>query len=201
MCFTHEPFREILSSGDFTKDIKAIVIDECHVVESWGEKFRAYYKQVGELRAFFPIGTPILAATATLTPASQQKLAKTLEIDLDTSFYLNLGNDRPNITYSVKVVKSAEDVEALKEFFTGPYNNREEIEQTVIFVDERILAQVVCREIRKWLPPELRDSVCFFHAGRTKGSKRRVMKKILSGHYRIMIATDAAGMVSSFNFR
>ncbi|KLO19328.1 P-loop containing nucleoside triphosphate hydrolase protein [Schizopora paradoxa] len=194
MCFTHEPFREILSSSDFSKDIVAIIIDECHVVEAWGEKFRTYYKAVGDLRAFFPIGTPILATTATLTPSSQQKLAKTLDIDLDKAFYLNLGNDRPNITYSVKVVKSAEDVEALKDFFAGPYDSREKIEQTVVFVDDRILAQVVCREIRSWLPPELHDTVCFFHAGRTKGSKRRVMKKIQTGYYRIMIATDAAGM-------
>ncbi len=139
-CFTHEPFREILSSGDFSKDVKAIIIDECHVVESWGAKFRTYYSDVGNLRAFFPLGTPILATSATANnPSSQQFIAKSLDMDLDRSFYLNLGNDRPNIAYSIRRVNSPEDFESLKQFFEEAYERPEDIKQTLIYINERAL--------------------------------------------------------------
>ncbi|KLO06377.1 P-loop containing nucleoside triphosphate hydrolase protein [Schizopora paradoxa] len=186
--------KSILSSNDFSKNIKAIIIDECHVVESWGAKFRSIYRDVGDLRAFVPMGVPILATTATLTPSSQQFIAGLLNINLDAAFYLNLGNDRPNIAYSVKRVSSPEDFDSLKEFFEKAYEKAEDIEQTLIYINERLSTQIACKRIRSWLPPALRHTVCFFHAGRHQRGKRRVLRAFQRGKYRVAVATEAAGM-------
>ncbi|KAF9972537.1 hypothetical protein BGZ75_001478, partial [Mortierella antarctica] len=44
----------------------AIVIDEVHCIEKWGNKFRPEYARLGELRIWSP-GVPIVGVTATLT--------------------------------------------------------------------------------------------------------------------------------------
>ena len=42
-----------------------------------------------------------------------RKVCSKLVIDPDTSFYLNLGNDRPNITMSIQQINGLDDYEAL----------------------------------------------------------------------------------------
>ena len=44
----------------------AIVVDEVHCVEKWGNKFRPEYARLGELRIWSP-GVPFVGVTATLT--------------------------------------------------------------------------------------------------------------------------------------
>ena len=195
MCFKHEAFREILSSAWFTDMLSAIIIDECHVVESWGTNFRSDYSLLGQLRAFVPIGIPILATSATMTPKARDTIAKVLDMDLEESFYLNLGNDRPNITYRTMHVKSAEDFDALESLFSGTYRTPDDIKQTFVYIDNRLSTQIMCNRIRSWLPAEFWDCVCYFHAGRSKRTKRRIMREFQEGKRRIAVATDAAGIV------
>lgn len=62
---------EMLTYSDKIKDaltkthLNRIVIDECHVVSSWGHDFRPDYKNLSKLRTEMFPNTPILALTAT----------------------------------------------------------------------------------------------------------------------------------------
>ena len=49
-----------------------IVLDECHVIEKWGETFRKACNQtkLGKLKEIFP-NDPLLAQTATIKPESR----------------------------------------------------------------------------------------------------------------------------------
>ncbi len=199
MCFEHEGFRTLLSSGAFSKHLAAIIVDECHVIESWGAKFRPAFNALGELRSFVPVGVPILATSATLTPSGVDTVTKVLQINLDTSFFLHLGNDRPNIAYSVKYIKNQQDFEALKEFFTATYEKREDIPKTAIYIDRCLSTQIVAKEIRSWLPSHLHDAVAYFHSHRNDRAKKSTLEAFLQGDHRVVIATEAAGMVSPTN--
>jgi len=112
MCIKHPEFRRTLTDSDF-RDVVAVIIDEAHCISQWGGDFRTVYAELAKLRAFFPPHIPILGASATVTPQTFREIRTSLGIDLDTCFFLNLGNDRPNISYHVHQMKSAIDYEAL----------------------------------------------------------------------------------------
>ncbi|KLO04434.1 P-loop containing nucleoside triphosphate hydrolase protein, partial [Schizopora paradoxa] len=194
MCFLHEGFRDLFTSSNFAKKLAAIIIDECHLIVSWGDKFRPTYSQLATLRSLVPVGIPVLATSATLSPAALDSTATTLEIDLKHAFYVNLGNDRPNITYRVNTMSSQRDYDALRQYFTGPYTKLEDIERTVVFVDKRIVSQIICKRVRTFLPALLRGAVAYYHSVRRSRAKRRIMRQFRSGKRRILIATEAAGM-------
>ena len=199
MCFTHAPFREILLSEGFTKTVGAVVIDECHCIVEWGNSFRTMYMDIGGIRSLVPVGTPILATSATLTPSDLTVVSDALSIDIDTSFFLNLGNDRPNIRISKVNIKNDKDLTAIKERLSAkPIRTASDIEKMIIFLDGRKKAQDVCDEIRSVLPEELRHLVTFFHSLRADGTKQDIMEQFRLGLLVILVSTEAAGMVSSF---
>ncbi|KLO06459.1 P-loop containing nucleoside triphosphate hydrolase protein, partial [Schizopora paradoxa] len=194
MCFEHAGFRALLSSGAFTKHLAAIIVDECHVIKTWGEKFRKSFSALGALRSFVPVGVPILATSATLTPSDVDDITKVLEINMETAFFLHRGNDRPNIAYAVKYIKSQLDFDALKEFFCATYEKPEDIPKIAIYIDRCLSTQIVTQRIRSWVPPELHGSIAYFHSHRNDRAKKITLDAFLRGDHRVLIATEAAGM-------
>src|ERR1700683_554763 len=108
MCLKHAEFRKILAEDNFSKNICAVIIDEAHCISQWGGDFRNVYALLEKLRAFFPPHIPFLATSATLPPLALREVRSKLAIDTDTSFYLNFGNDRPNITMSVQQINGSD---------------------------------------------------------------------------------------------
>jgi len=200
MCLENKEFRDFLTSTAF-QDICAIVVDESHCIAAWGESFRTAYHDIGKLRAFFPSHIPILATSATLTESSLQTVRTQLDIDADECFYLNLGNDRPNVSYSVITIDSASDFNALKPLLLPNSNPQrpEDITKTTVFLNKVQFTQICTREVREWFPPHLRHCIEFLYAIRTPQAKRAVMERFRRGETRILIATEAAGMVRTFS--
>lgn len=120
MCFKHDPFRKWLRDPATAQRALGAIIDEAHCISQWGGDFRPHYAELDRLRGALPVGTPILATSATLSPAAIKDVCSTLHIDLEEAFVLNLGNDRPNITPSIIEMKSAKDYAALKQVFGPP---------------------------------------------------------------------------------
>ena len=67
--------------------------------------------------------------------------------------------------------------------------------KTLIFTNAVNLTQVVSRDLRLYYRPSYYQHISFLHAYRTAKAKYRVMKLFKEGTIRILVATEAAGMV------
>lgn len=197
MCLKHEQFRKLLLSS--LGLIHFITIDEAHCIVQWGDDFRSEYSQLGKLRSFVPPTIPILATTATMTPDALKDVQRQLGVDARRSFFLNLGNDRANIAYSVRLINSGHDFDSLAPLLTRTSafpDTADDLIKTIIFVNERVTAQLAARHFSEWLPEHLRQHVDYLHALRSPQCRRGVMSSFRSGNCRILFATETAGMVS-----
>ncbi|KAF9524142.1 P-loop containing nucleoside triphosphate hydrolase protein, partial [Crepidotus variabilis] len=113
-----------------------------------------------------------------------------------TGFHLNLGNNRPNITYLTREINLSNDIDAIKPLLfdmpnpTTPSN----LTKTIVFVEGRLTAQQVNHAIKSWLPPELHSHIDYVYAVRTTADKRNVMRRFQEGKVSILVATESAGM-------
>lgn len=198
MCIKHPEFRRTLIDSNF-KNIVAIIIDEAHCISQWGGDFRTVYAELAKLRAFFPPHIPMAGFSATVTPQTFREIRLSLGIDMDTCFSLNLGNDRPNISYHVHQMKSAVDYKSLRVHLTpsATPSTPQDLPKQIIFVNAVLTAQILARTIRSWLPKSLRKYVGYLHAHRSAKAKRLAMRAFQRGKLKILVATEAAGMVST----
>lgn len=195
MCLEHPQFRKWLTSRETTENVLAVIVDEAHCISQWGGDFRPPYALLDKLRSFMPPDVPILATSATLPPPALSDVCSKLNIDITKSFFLNLGNDRPNITTSVLKMKSSTDYDAIFDLLPQT-TTCDELPKTIIFANSVNETQVICRELRRRYPSDMYACFDYLHAHRTPKAKRRVMAKFRKGKIKILIATEAAGMVS-----
>ena len=96
--FASGAFRRALA----TRRVGLFVVDEAHCVAEWGHDFRPDYLRLGE--AIASLGRPpVMAATATATPAVAQEIAERL--GLREPVQVRSGFDRPNLTFEVVSVE------------------------------------------------------------------------------------------------
>ncbi|KII90327.1 hypothetical protein PLICRDRAFT_106921 [Plicaturopsis crispa FD-325 SS-3] len=186
--------RELLGSKAYAERITAFIIDECHCISQWGGEFRPKYSLVEKFRAFVPTHIPFLATSATLPSAALTETCMKLNIDLQKSFFLNLGNDRPNLTPTVIRIKSTNDYTELKRLITTGVISPEDLEQTVVYIDSVTSTQHLVREIRSWFPNDFHDAIDCLSSRRTEFAKGDVMERFSKGVVKILVATEAAGM-------
>ncbi|KAJ7152391.1 P-loop containing nucleoside triphosphate hydrolase protein [Mycena filopes] len=196
MCFEHQEFRKYLRDDQTGKRIRAIIIDEAHCASQWGGDFRPHYALLHRLRALLPVGTPILATSATLGASALTEVCSGLDLNLRKAFFVNRGNDRPNITPAVVHMNSSKDYDAIFPHLPDPaaVSSIADFPKTIVFANAVKKTQVICRNIRRRYAPELRGAIDFLHSHRTAKSKRRIMKEFRKGKIKILIATEAAGM-------
>jgi RecQ family ATP-dependent DNA helicase len=84
-------------------DIKLIAVDESHCISQWGYDFRPPYLRIKNLREQLP-GVPVLALTASATPAVQDDICEKLGLVKPAIFRQSFA--RPNLSYSVFKVES-----------------------------------------------------------------------------------------------
>ncbi|TFK57843.1 P-loop containing nucleoside triphosphate hydrolase protein [Pluteus cervinus] len=63
-----DPFRTLLAKTEFRSRLFAIVIDEIHLLTTWGETFRPTYEQIAYVRERIPSSVNFIGLTATLRP-------------------------------------------------------------------------------------------------------------------------------------
>ncbi|KAK0451963.1 P-loop containing nucleoside triphosphate hydrolase protein [Desarmillaria tabescens] len=131
----------------------------------------------------------VLAASAMLTPCTLRDVCSELYIYADNSFFLNLGNDRPNISTSVHRMKNASDFDALKPHLNLNVTVNED-PKTIIFMNTVKLVQHSCRYIKGLV----RKCIDYIYAHRSSKDKRKVMWRFHAGKIQILIATEAAGI-------
>jgi superfamily II DNA helicase RecQ len=157
MCLDHVKFSALLRSADFTKNIAAIVVDEGHCVSQWGEHFRKRFADLGKLRSYVPFSVPFMVTSATLPPHILEQVMSQLQFYEDSTFLINLGNDRHNVSTVVcQMQGAAQDLQALDfvldEAFAG-----DPLKRTIIFFNSRDL----CQQSKRFACPV---SMCTRHA-------------------------------------
>ncbi|EGO23433.1 hypothetical protein SERLADRAFT_408840 [Serpula lacrymans var. lacrymans S7.9] len=125
--------------------------------------FWPVYAKLDRLRSFVPLGTPIYAMSATMSPAVLAEVRKTLHISASKSFHLNLGNDQPNVTQELRIIAGSTDYSAL-DFIVKDAQAANEIPRALIFVNTGLDIPDVELVIQFGVPSSL--SVWLQRAGR-----------------------------------
>ena len=200
MCLDHEGFRELLKAPDFSQDLVGIAVDEAHCISQWGGDFRPTYGKLGDICSYVPTNIPILATSATLAPAAMQEVQQKLHIASVNTFFINLGNDRPNITPSVIKIKSARDYGALLSLIRPNISGPKELPKTIIFTNSIQKTLEILRFLRDNLPESCQPYLDIFHALRSANSKTDALEKFQQSRTKVLVATEAAGMVKQYLF-
>lgn len=198
MCLENPAVRDMLKDLGMSGAVLACVVDEAHCISVWGGDFREAYSRLYELRALLPrsLGIPIAAFSATVTPSAYDDLKKTLRLEWENTYYLNLGNDRPNVKMVVVEIEGSDDFDSLDSIVKlNAVRDIEEIPKTIVFGNTRSKVLELWRHLRQSLNPALRSTVGFIHSLSTPLSKDRVMRGFMEGSIKILVATEAVGMV------
>ncbi|KAI0723618.1 P-loop containing nucleoside triphosphate hydrolase protein [Earliella scabrosa] len=127
----------VLRRREFSQRVLSVVVDEAHCVSHWGADFRKKYGSLGTIRAFLPRGTPVIAVTATLTARVRRDLHRVLHFSPGTSRFLNLGNDRPNVT----IANSYADLDFI---LPASISRALDIPKTYLYVDDiRVGSEII----------------------------------------------------------
>jgi ATP-dependent DNA helicase RecQ len=164
------------------RKIGLFAIDEAHCVSQWGHDFRPEYGQLGILKKIRP-DVPILALTASATPAVLEDIAKQLSL-VEPESHIH-GFYRPNLYYQVEYCEDDDEKQAFL---------LQSLEQTpkgrvIVYCGTRKNTEAMAKLIKKHF-----KKVDFYHAGMSSEDRTRVQESYAAGDIRILVATNAFGM-------
>ncbi|XP_062567161.1 ATP-dependent DNA helicase RecQ-like [Saccostrea cucullata] len=196
----HGEWRQLFSTEIYQSRVAAIVVDEAHCVEQWGDEFRTDYGRLAELRSILP-NSNMLALTATASPISRTSIMKKLCMERGN---VVVGNcDRKNIILnSVKAPRDGKP--ALTWLMENLRNHKQQCPKTVIYC-RSIKA---CSVLFKLFTDVLGDNaycgvhcaknrlVAMYHHSTSNKCKTIVMDEFpkVDSKIRVVICTSAFGL-------
>ena len=160
--------------------VSFITVDEAHCISQWGYDFRPSYLQIAQIRKLVP-NAPVLALTATATPAVVQDIQQKLS-QKDTNFNVfRMSFERKNLAY---VVRHAPD-------------KREQLIHILESVKGSAIVYARSRRRTKEYAELLTEagiSATFYHAGLDCAVKDERQRGWQQDKVRVMVATNAFGM-------
>ena len=161
--------------------VSLLAIDEAHCLSTWGHDFRPDYQRLGEVRE--RLGRPpVVAVTATATPAVRDDIRSVLE--LREPFEVVAGFDRPELRW---VVRSTPTREA----------KRDKLREIVSKIRGAGIVYVATRKQAERVVEDLAaagERVACYHAGMTPMDRDASQASWMRGESRIIVATNAFGM-------
>ncbi len=170
--------------------VSIITVDEAHCISQWGYDFRPSYLEIADIRRDLP-GVPVLALTATATPAVVDDICDKLSVKDSSSpstkapsagfAVYRMSFERKNLAY---IVRHAPD-------------KREQLIHILNSVCGSAIVYARSRRRTKEIAELIAQSgisATFYHAGldhATKDSRQRDWQKDKT---RVMVATNAFGM-------
>lgn len=158
--------------------VSMITVDESHCISQWGYDFRPAYLQIADIRKLLS-GVPVLALTATATPAVVKDIQEKLLFKKENVFRMSF--ERKNLAYVVRNAenKNGELLHILRKIpgsaIVYVRNRRKTKEFTELLLNEGISAN-------------------FYHAGLNNDIKDIRQKQWQTGECRVIVATNAFGM-------
>ena len=165
--------------------VSLITIDEAHCISEWGHEFRPAFRRIHHLREI--ISAPVLAVTATATPAVRDDITDVLRMTdplrVVTSF------DRPNIRWLVARRRSGADrIRAMVRLVRRtPPECRERA--LIVYAPTRRLVVNVRRALASL--GVIGDA---YHAALPSRERQAVQQRFMSGESNVVVATCAFGM-------
>lgn len=158
--------------------VNLIAVDESHCVSQWGYDFRPSYLRIAKLRDELP-NVPVLALTASATPAVQQDICE--KLGLIEPLFFRQSFSRPNLSYSVFKVdsKRARLAEIISKVQGSGIVYCKSRKRTVE-ISELLKGQGI--------------SATNYHAGLGGDERERRQEQWIRGEVRIMVCTNAFGM-------
>ena len=159
-------------------NVSFITVDEAHCITQWGYDFRPSYLKIADIRVMVP-GKPVLALTATATPAVVDDIQDKLHFRAKNVFRMSF--ERSNLAYIVRNAenKSAEMIHILNEIDGCAIiymRNRKETKE---------LADFLCQN---------NINATFYHAGLADSIRDERQRDWQDDKVRVMVATNAFGM-------
>lgn len=190
----------VISKKEFYGRLRVVVIDEAHCISLWGGSFRPDYAELGLLRGRFPRHIPFVIASATLPEHILDNIRTKLQLSANAKV-VRMTNARPNVALSVRSMKHPQDAFADLRFLIPVGATRaEQIDITLVYCNQRIHCEDAVDRLRFWAQEEGIDPSCiaFYHAKLGEKRKRELEERLRRGEIRILVCTDAVGMVRDF---
>ena len=192
-------FAQLWHNSQFRRRLLAVVVDGAHCVEEWGtDDFRPLYNALSTLRHYTGQEKPFLACTATASMATFNELWRSLAFGFRPFWGLDVGCDRNNLFYDVRaLVNTKNPVLDVLDLLPLEMNNSTgagEIPKTIIYFDSEDACRAATDTLRKCLPSHLRATIYPFSSILSERAKDQSWVRFASGEYRMLCATDAAGM-------
>jgi len=160
-------------------NINLIAVDESHCISQWGYDFRPPYLQIANIRPYLP-GVPVLALTATATPAVVDDIQLRLKFSRKNVFQTSY--ERKNLTYNV--IYHADKFGNLVKLF-----QRMSSGSGIVYVRNRRRT----REMADYLTAR-GVKATYYHAGLEARQRDERQAAWMRGQFKVMVATNAFGM-------
>jgi superfamily II DNA helicase RecQ len=190
----------VLHRPQFGSHCLSVFIDEAHCISHWGDLFCKKYASLGIIRPFLPKSTPIIAVTATLTPRIHNDLITKLQFDHDNYLFINIGNNRPNVSQVVHAMEHLMNTYCDLDFLVPEdMSHPEDIKKGFLYCDDINLGGNIVDNLNARVMLEFHGQglICPYNAAMSRKYRADVMQLFKAGVVRILVCTDAAGMVSS----
>ncbi len=160
-------------------NVRLIAIDEAHCISEWGHDFRPEYRQIANLRKYFP-GIPFMALTATATGRVREDIISHLKLHEPKCYVASF--NRPNLTY--RVLAKNKPYDQLLEFLRARPK-----EGGIVYCMSRKATESVAERLN-----ENGVKARPYHAGLTPQERSTNQELFLRDNIRVVCATIAFGM-------
>lgn len=177
-------------------------MDEAHVIAYWAHTFRKKYGVLHIVRDLLP-GVPVTCLSATLTPRAIKDVTASLHMKKGDYVFIDEGNERPELSLAVRKCEfPLNSFQDLRFLFRGHPFHPLDIPKTFIFIDDKAEGHRAVRALNSFLPPNLSHLGIIrpFNARHSPQYRSDAMERFKAGDIRILVCTDAAGMVSLFAY-
>ncbi|MGD0155481.1 MAG: ATP-dependent DNA helicase RecQ [Terracidiphilus sp.] len=161
-----------------------IAIDEAHCISQWGHDFRPDYRMLGQYLPALrgkPDPAPVLALTATATPAVQKDIIAQLGMAKPLAFVH--GFRRENLAIEVAEVPVPERAPAIYKLLSDPARR-----PAIVYATSRKQSESLAWDLLRAMP------AAAYHAGLDAATRERVQTAFQSGELQVVVATIAFGM-------
>jgi ATP-dependent DNA helicase RecQ len=161
---------------------KLLVIDEAHCVSMWGHDFRPSYLALKEFAAALR-PCPVLALTATATPATRAEIVTRLGLQSPLTEIAPF--DRPNLRFEVHPCPAKEKLPRLRRIL----NELSGASSQIVYVGRRKDSEEIAADLNN-----NGFGAVAYHAGMNANERRTAQDAWLAGKKPIAVATVAFGL-------